>query len=173
MRGATPARPYSLTSVMHLIHRHVRGYSTSSLPQTQWVHNYFTWRSQCLRVHNVCSVIPDNCGVLQGAVHSPFILHTSYLLSELLASFIKYTNHVVIGHHCRDSQDISTINDALKYVYNWSGENGLNFNPSKCIQCMSFLKGNAVTNPNLKATINGNALSTVESVTYFGVTFSN
>ncbi len=33
-------------------------------------------------------------------------------------------------------------------------------------------KGNVVTDPDLKANINGNALSEVESVTYLGVTFS-
>ncbi len=38
---------------------------------------------------------------------------------------------------------------------------------------MFFLKGNTVTDPDLKACINGNTLSTVESVTYLGVTFSN
>ncbi len=37
---------------------------------------------------------------------------------------------------------------------------------------MLSLKGNSVTDPDLKATINGNALSTVESVTYFWVTFA-
>ncbi len=46
---------------------------------TKWVHNYFTGRSQYIRAHNkVSSTIPNNCGVLQGAVlsrsFSPFIL---------------------------------------------------------------------------------------------------
>ncbi len=35
------------------------------------------------------------------------------------------------------------------------------------------LKGNTVTDPELKANIKGNALSTVETVTYLGVKFSN
>ncbi len=65
-----------------------------------------------------------------------------------------------------------TINNALKYFF-WSGDNGLNLNPNKCVQCMFSLKGNAATDPDLKACINGNTLSTVESVTYLGVTFSN
>ncbi len=34
-------------------------------------------------------------------------------------------------------------------------------------------KGNVVTDPDLKANINGNTLSEVESATYLGVTFSN
>ncbi len=38
---------------------------------------------------------------------------------------------------------------------------------------MFSLKGNTVIDLDLKANINGNALSTVESVTYLGVTFSN
>ncbi len=38
---------------------------------------------------------------------------------------------------------------------------------------MLTLKGKAVTDPDLKANINGNTLSEVESVTFLGITFSN
>ncbi len=38
---------------------------------------------------------------------------------------------------------------------------------------MFFLKDDAVTDPDLKANINGTKLSEVESVTYLGVIFSN
>ncbi len=65
------------------------------------------------------------------------------------------------------------MNNALKYVSDWSGDNGLKLNPNKCVQCIFTLKGSAVTDPDLKAKINGNTLSEVESVTYLGVTFSN
>ncbi len=51
-------------------------------------------------------------------------------------------------------------------------DNGLNFNPNKCVQCMFSFNGNTVTDPDLKANISGNNLSAVESVTYLGVTFS-
>ncbi len=68
---------------------------------------------------------------------------------------------------------ISIINNALTYVSEWSGEYGLNLNPNKCVQFMFSLKGNAVPDTGLKADIDNNALSTVESVTYLGVSFSN
>ncbi len=58
------------------------------------------------------------------------------------------------------------------YVSEWSGQNGLNLNPNKCVQCTFSLKGNAVTDHDLKATINDNALSTVDTVTYLWVTFA-
>ncbi len=48
----------------------------------KWVHNYLTGRSQYTRVNTkTASVIPNNCGVLQGVVLSPFFftLHTSDL----------------------------------------------------------------------------------------------
>ncbi len=54
------------------------------------------------------------------------------------------------------------------YVSDWSGDNGLNISPNKCVQCMFTLPGNAVKEPDLKANENGNALSTVDSVTYLG-----
>ncbi len=73
----------------------------------------------------------------------------------------------------KDFQGIFTINNALKYVSEWSGDNGLKLKPTKCVQCMFTLKGNAVTGLAFKANINGNTLSGVESVTYLGVTFSN
>ncbi len=44
---------------------------------------------------------------------------------------------------------------------------------SKCVQCMFTLKGNAVTDPGMKANTYNNTLSEVESVTYLGVIFSN
>ncbi len=54
--------------------------------------------------------------VLQSAVLSPFFgLHTSDLSSESLASFLIY------GHPCGDSDGISVINEAQKYVSEWSG----------------------------------------------------
>ncbi len=137
--------------------------------------SYYTGRSQYTRVNNkTSSAIPNNCSVLQGAVLSPFFftLHTSDLYSESLTSFLKYADDVVIGHPCKDSQGIFTINTALKYVSEWSGDNGLNLNPSKCVQRMFTFKGNAVTDPDLKANINGYTFSEVEPVTYLGVTFS-
>ncbi len=56
-------------------------------------------------------------------------------------------------------------------------QNGLDrmteyLNPNKCAQCGFSIKGNAVTDPDLKATINDNVLSTVDTFTYLGVAFA-
>ncbi len=121
---------------MLLIHCQVKGYSTYWL--VKWVHNYFTGRNQYIRVRNkVSCTIPNNCGILQGVVLSPFFFtsHTSDLFSESLVSFLKYADDVVIGNTCSDAQGLSIINNALKYVSEWSGQNGLNLNPNKCVQC--------------------------------------
>ncbi len=142
----------------------------------KWIRNYLSGRSQYILANKkISSVIPNNCGVCQGTVLSPFFftLHTSDLYCESLASFPKYADDVVIGHPCKDSLGIFTINNFLKYVSDWSGDNGLNLNPNKCTQCMFILKNNAVTGPDLKSNINGDTLSKVESVTYLGVTSSN
>ncbi len=72
----------------------------------------------------------------------------------------------------RDAQGFSIINNALKYVSEWSGQNGLSLNPNKCVQCTFSPTGNADTDPDLNATINAHALSTVDTVTYLGVTFA-
>ncbi len=78
----------------------------------------------------------------KGAVLSPFLftLHTFDLYSESLASFLKYADDVVIGHPCKNSQGIFTIKNALKYVSDWSGDNGLKLNPFNCVHCMFTLK---------------------------------
>ncbi len=63
----------------------------------KWVHNYFTGRSQYIWAHSkVSSTIPNNCGVLQGAVLSQFLftLHTSDLFSQSLVVFFKYADEV-------------------------------------------------------------------------------
>ncbi len=54
---------------------------------TKWVHGGSLYWSQ--PNNKLSSVIPNNCGVLQGAVLSSFFftLHTFYLYSESLASF--------------------------------------------------------------------------------------
>ncbi len=120
--------------------------------------------------NKVSSAIPNSCGVFQGAVLSLFFstLHTSGLFSEPLASFLKYADDVVIDHRCRDPQSISIIN---KYVPEWSVENGLNLNPTKCVQCMCFLRDNAVIDSDLKAT--KTAKHYLRFVPYLGVTFSS
>ncbi len=89
----------------------------------------------------------------------------SWLISESIISFLKYADDVVIGHPCRDAQGHSIISNALKYFSEWSGQNGLNLNPNKCVQCTFSLIGNAVTGLDLKAIINHSALSTVDTVT--------
>ncbi len=55
--------------------------------QVKWAHIYFTGRSQYIRAHRkVSSTIPNNYGILQGTVLSPFffILHSADLFSEAL-----------------------------------------------------------------------------------------
>ncbi len=109
----------------------------------KWVHNYFTGRSQCIRAHDQVSItIPNYCGVLQGAVLSPFFftLHNSDLFFDSLVSFPRYADDVVNGHPCRDAQGLCIINNALKYVSEWSGQNGLNLNLNKSVQCAFSLK---------------------------------
>ncbi len=86
------------------------------------------------------------------------------------ALLMKYNTQA--HHPCRDAQGLSIINNALKYVSEWSGQNCLHRNPNKCVQCTFSLTGNANIDPELDDIINDNALTTVDTVTYLGVTFA-
>ncbi len=109
-------------------------------------------------------MIPSNCGFLQvmffPCSFSPF-MHPIFSLNH----WLPFADDVVIGHPYGDFQGIFIMSNALKYIAEWP-------QPQKMLQCMYILMGNAVTNPDLKATINRNSLSTVESVTYLGDTFA-
>ncbi len=175
-RDAKASKSCSLASAMHLVQCHVKGYSISC-PIGWW--NGFTTIS--LVVVNTFSHTTRYLARSQTTVVyfkvllfplSFFTLHTSHPFSESLASVLRHADDVVIGHPCRVPQGISIINNALKYASEWSSENGLNLNPNKYVQCMFSLKGNACTDPELKATINDNAQSTGESLTSPRVTIA-
>ncbi len=74
--------------------------------------------------------------------------NSSFLFSESLVSFLKYADDVVIDHPYRDTQGLSNMNNALKEVWEWSGQNGLNLNqknaynarfPSKETQLLTLI----------------------------------
>ncbi len=71
----------------------------------------------------VSSTIPNNCGVLQGVILSPFFftLYTSYLFSESQVFLLKYADNVVLSQLFRDAQSLYINNNALKYVPEWYG----------------------------------------------------
>ncbi len=119
--------------------------------------------SQYIRANDkTSSVITNNRGV----DFLPFFtLHTSDHYPESFDSFLEYAGDVVIGHLCKDSQGIFTIKNVFQYVSVWFRDNDLNLKLNYCVQCMFTLKGNDVTNPDLKANISGYTLSEVESGT--------
>ncbi len=97
----------------------LNGFTATNLPYwlVEWVHSCFTRLSQFIRAHNKApATIPNNCGVLHGAVLSPFsyTLHTSDLFSESLVSFIEYADDVVNSHSFMDAHVHFIIINAFK-----------------------------------------------------------
>ncbi len=88
------------------------------------------------------------------------------VISLLLSSLFPVREANNLRPYDNESKASSWLNNpstnALKYVSEWSGKNYLNLNPKKCVQCMFSLNGDDVTDPDLKATINDNVLSTVD-----------
>ncbi len=135
---------------MHLIHCHVKGYLTRLLPQIPhigWLNgSTITW----LVVANIFGHKTRYLARSQTAAVffkvQFFPISFSLFILPIFSLNNKFDD-VVIGHTSRDAQGLSIINNALKYVSEWSGQNGLDLNSNKCVQCTFSLKGNAVTDP--------------------------
>ncbi len=71
---------------------------------------------------------------------------------SVTASFYHFGT-VDIGNPCRDPQGISIIYIALIYFSEWSGDDGLNFNPKKCTIAFSPLRAMMLPTPISKLTL--------------------
>ena len=116
-----------------------------------WLQNYFSNRLQHVRVANeASSSLPNNCGVLQGAVQSPFLFncYTSSLRSPNEVTLIKYSDDLTVCHAWKTDGDSQLLGQAVTEVLEWSSENGPLLNASKCIY-ITFSLTAAVDTPEI------------------------
>ncbi|VDM05518.1 unnamed protein product [Schistocephalus solidus] len=108
-----------------------------------WLEDYFTSRTQFVQSgKRKSTVLPNNCGVIQGAILSPHLysLHTDDLRSPNDFMYIKYADDMVVGHPLKNQTHLQCLKDGLDHVAAWSSDNGLQLNHEKSVQCGFHLR---------------------------------
>src|SRR5436190_4915195 len=168
----------------HLIEKlKSKGFSCSAL---RWMVSYLSERTQSVydRFENVTSSQAHiRVGVPQGSVLGP-LLFTIYVadIGSILqrCKYNFYADDLQIYLHCKPSDinnGILAVNEDIKSIVQWSGENGLLLNSAKT-QAILFGSAryiNIIEHEGLQTTIevNGSPINMNTHVNYLGVTISN
>ncbi len=142
-----------------------------------WVANYLTSRQQSVVLNGVTSDSVDVLsGVPQGSVLGPllFIIYVNDLaslsLSEL-SQIILYADDLVLYRPISTPSDYRALQDDIAAIENWTLDNSLQFNTSKCkYMIISRRRSPEMQVPSL--TLNGLPLERVETFKYLGLLLS-
>jgi hypothetical protein len=140
-----------------------------------WLVDYFSNRLQFTKFHGKTSSLSLNsCGVLQGAVLSPFLfnLYTDSLKTSPDTILIKYADDFALGTKINSTADQLRSKENLDNITSWSETNELILNPDKC-NCCVFSSIRKDTFSNVPILINDIQLNFLSHVKYLGVTFSS
>jgi len=132
------------------------------------MNDYFTSRKQYILTGGKKSVcLPNDYGVFQGAVLSPF-LFTSYLdqLTSNDVRIIKYADDIAVCHPEKSAADPEVLLRSLNDLKTWCAEHRLVVNASECRQIVFVLR--PISNP-VGSPIEFESITTFK---YIGVTFS-
>nr|CAH8864496.1 unnamed protein product [Trichobilharzia regenti] len=147
---------------------------------TKWLHSYFSNRMQyTVYKGQSSSAVLTESGVPQGAVLSPLLF--SFFLHDLPSSndinFVKYADDLTVSLPVKCQNDCSKLNGFLSEISQWSKENGLTLNPSKC-QTVNFTFRhksdlNKLVSAHEVCNIDGTEIETKSEIKYLGVTLSS
>jgi len=105
----------------------------------QWLQGYSSGRSQhVLPGRKSSKIIPNDAGILQGAVLSPFLFcaHLHELRVPSPAALFKYADDLALcGPYCH-ADEITRLLNELSRIAAWSAEHGLRLNRSICMECL-------------------------------------
>lgn len=104
-------------------------------PLLSWIDSFLTGRYQCVRINNYLSnqfKVPS--GVPQGSHSGPllFLLFTNDISRNLDSSHLLFADDLKIYRTIRNNHDSMALQNDLRKLSNWSYENGLHLNASKC-----------------------------------------
>jgi hypothetical protein len=142
-----------------------------------WIADYFQNCFQFVTANGrKSSSIPNNHGVLQGAVLSPalFSILTDSLTSNNSNLILKYADDSVIAGQLKSADDFKEFETSIEDMCSWSRTNNLILNKAKCVECDFSLQRRATVNhPRNHSSIDGSVLSTATNVKYLGIIFSS
>jgi hypothetical protein len=140
-----------------------------------WLQDYFSNRLQFTSYNGRTSEsVPNSCGVLQGAVLSPFLfnLYTDSLRASSDAILVKYADDFALGKGVTSLADQLRMKANLENITTWSYTNDLILNPEKCNSCI-FRSTRSEISPHVPVLLNDRQLDDLDSVKYLGLTFSS
>jgi hypothetical protein len=142
-----------------------------------WIYDYFRGCMQYVFANSKSSAsIPNDHGVLQGAVLSPalFSMLTDSLVSSNVNTILKYADDTVIAGRMSSNIDADPFSQSIKEISKWSNQNSLLLNKSKCNECIfHFQRTMRISQTASPSSIDGCSLECVEEVKYLGVHFSS
>jgi hypothetical protein len=143
-----------------------------------WVENYLTLRHQNVVVNGSSSDAEAVLsGVPQGSVLGPllFLIYVNDLASLPVSpgsQLTLYADDLLLFRPISDPSDYSTIQRDMSQIENWSLENSLDFNTSKCKYMVISRKRNP-TIPAFPLLLNDTPVERVECFKYLGLLLSS
>ena len=142
----------------------------------RWICNYLTGRYQRVVVDGATSQsLPVISGVPQGSVIGPllfliYIDSVSHLELSQGTKMVLYADDMLIYKDIQSCDNYRDLQNDIDQIYNWSVENSLSFNATKCKQMVISRKHRPIAHTSLH--LGNNTLEIVYTYKYLGVTIT-
>ena len=143
-----------------------------------WFQDYFTGRRQYITCGGRQSkLIANDCGVLQGAVLSPFLF--SIYIDDLCSGdgnfLFKYADDLIFGRACLNDADCLSFKHCADRLFTLTSQRGLILNTTKTSEVVFSLRPSSVSalSDLHSLYVNGESLNRVPSIKYLGVLLSS
>ena len=109
----------------------------------KWIYSFLTGRTQCVIVNGMRSdVSVVKSGVPQGSVLGPllFLILLGDIDKSVSSAFVSsFADDTRVGHRIKTAEDINSLQEDLKAIYQWSADNNMKFNSEK-FECIRYGK---------------------------------
>ena len=147
-------------------------YGLNSIVVT-WIKAFFAYRTQRVTLEGIkSSRTAVSSGVPQGSVLGPilFLLYINDLPKNIDSPIRLFADDAIIYRKIRSQRDCTILQHDLDSLAHWERKWLMNFNPAKC-KSISITR---IRHPIIiQYTLHGQALATVKSAKYFGITITS
>ena len=109
----------------------------------KWIYSFLTGRTQCVIVNGMRSDVSEvKSGVPQGSVLGPllFLILLGDIDKSVSSAFVSsFADDTRVGHRIKTAEDINSLQEDLKAIYQWSADNNMKFNSEK-FECIRYGK---------------------------------